>query len=154
MSVDFGNLLNKQSSDRTRPSVVPVADYPAIITKYEPVPPNKHFEKPVWQIRVFARLQGLPEGMSQEDVGVADVRGIVLKKEFDYQNEDGSDADGLWKLNALLESVGVAPGSGTYGELLPQLQGKQVIASVGQWTDKKTGDVGGNDIKKMVGIGG
>lgn len=149
---DFGALLKKPSTGQTRPTVFAIGEYPGIITKFEPIPPAtfKDFEKP-WQIRVMVRVTGLPEGMSVEDCG-GDPIGSVFKRDFDYQNKDGSDAARLWQLNALLESIGVSPNGSSYDELLPQLQGKQVLASIGQYNDRETGQPGGNEIKKMAGF--
>ncbi len=155
---DFGALLKKPASGQTRPTVFAIGEYPGIITKFEPIPPatfkgkggNDDFEKP-WQIRVMARVTGLPEGMTAEECG-GDQVGSVFKRDYDYQNKDGSDAAKLWQLNALLESVGVTPNGESYDALLPQLQGKPVLMSVGQYNDKETGQPGGNQINKMAGF--
>lgn len=152
---DFAQLFRKPAGGSTRPTLLPTGDYPAIIVGYEGIL-NERFNPKMYQVRVNVRLQGWPEGLdsSQVPVGV-DVTKKQFRKDYDYQDESGNDAERLYQLRALFESLGIVTSGRNFDECLPELHGKAVIASLSTYKDNKPGGTGepvGNDVSKIIGM--
>lgn len=156
MAPNFSSMLRKPAGQAKKPDALPVGDYPGIVKSYEVHDKNKN--KTV-QVDYQVAYLGWPESVSDDQRVVTSddgtQRSIDLskrqsRKAFYIFNQDGSEADDLWKLDEFLRSCGIEPKGRSYEELIPEAVGKRVIAPVTQKYDEGKNETF-NNIGKLVG---
>jgi hypothetical protein len=157
MAVDFSALLRRPSGTSKRPKALVAGSYPAKIKKWEVGDKNQN-QTPY--VRFHLALLGWPESADDsdkfqegQDAGQLipiDLSKRQLSADVYIRNRDGSDA--MYKIDDLLRSCGIEPdGTTPYEQLLPRLEGVDVLADVAQYINQKTGEAG-NQVNRIVGV--
>lgn len=157
---DFSQFLRRPAGEAKKASVLFATDYPGTIKSFETGDQNKN-KTPY--VRFHLSLTGfgdaVPESWEQwnplanggaggmEPVQKADVDLSKRQLRRDFFLTD----DALWRLDDLIRSCGIDPTGRVYEEVLPELQGAQVLIEVQQYTNEKNGEVG-NQVGKLVGL--
>lgn len=147
--VDFTKLLNAKAGEAKKPKVLMAGNYPGVITRHEllPAPEGKDYQT---IIRFHLRPTGWPEE-AQDDDKTQDMgngpQAIDLSKR--QLRRDFYDSS-LYRLDEFIRSCGVEANGRSYSEVLPELTGVQVLMSVEQYMNQRTGEFG-NQIGNLVG---
>ena len=147
--VDFSSILDKGFGQAKKPKVLPAADYPAVITGWQPIEAPKDKEYKVI-VRFSVKLLDWPAGTDpadqlEEDGTQIDLGKRKLRRDY-YDNR-------LFDLDQLFIDAGVDIEEGTsYRESLPMLVGAQVLAEVTQYVNQRSGELG-NQINNLRGLG-
>lgn len=139
---DFSKLLKMPAGKAKKPSALPIADYPGVIKSFELGDQNKNRTP-------YARLQlgltgwadSVDEADRVEEGSDGQPKPIDLSKKQlrkDYYLTD----EALWRLDALITSLGIEPNGRTYEEVLPELVGKPVLVQVQQYLNQQNNEIG------------
>lgn len=148
--VDFSKLLKKPAGEAPKPNAIPVADYPGVITKWEPGV-NERMSPPKAFVRFHCRPTGPADNIEQselDDLNI-DLTKVQLRRDFFFDTEDPTDR-GLYYLDEFLRSCGVDPKGRVYEECLPEVIGSPVLIAVGQYVNQNTSEVQ-NQVNRLVG---
>jgi len=135
--VDFRSLLDKPAGEAEKPKPLPAGDYPATIMSW--LTDNKN-KKQTPYVRFTFKVNGLPEDASPEDFQRADGTPMDLSKlkfSRDYYLTD----DALWRLDKLLEDLGIETSNRSYGETIPETVGMEVMIEIQQQMNQETDQV-------------
>jgi hypothetical protein len=144
--VDFSAMLQKSPEALPKPPALPVGNYGGTIIRYEFGDKNKNNTP---YCRVFVKLHTWPDEVPEDERAG---RGSLGQLSRDYYLRDKDGGDGIqWMLAELLRSCGLS--GRPMEELIPELNGKEVIAGVKQYINEKTSEIG-NDISRLTGQGG
>lgn len=148
---DFTHLLRKPSGQAAKPAALPVGDYPGVIASFEYGDANKNKTPYVrLQLKPVDWPADMPEGDKEQQLPDGTSRPIelgkrTLRRDF-YLTEDA-----LHRLDDLIRSCGIEPGR-MYDEIIPELQGKDVIIEIKQ-RPSQDGEEMFNDVGKVTGVG-
>lgn len=152
---DFGALYNKPAGQAKRPPVLPKDDYRGMIVGAHSDGEMGDNKTPYvqWPVRLTDWGPSVPDSWTVYDTTTnamvetsksdVDITKRQLQARFFVTD------DALPMLDDFLRSCGIDMEGKTYGEVLPQVVGKQVIVSVGQYTNKQTFEVR-NVVDKIV----
>lgn len=146
---DFSKLLNRPAGQAKSPKALIPGNYPGVVKSFEmlPAPEGKDYETIV---RFHIGLTGWPDSVSDDDkmqdLGDGMKPIDLAKKQLRRDFYDSS----LKRLDDFIRSCGVEPNNRSYNEVLPELVGSHVIASVEQYLNQRTSDLG-NQIGNLVG---
>lgn len=146
---DFSKLANAKAGEAKKPKAIPEDNYPGIIKgwSFEPAPPGKQYEMIVrFNLGLTDWGPNVGEADKFQDLGQGpkpiDLSKLQFRRDF-YDNV-------LYRLDDFIKSCGVDMNGRTYQEVLPELVGKRVIASVKQYLNERTSEIG-NNVGDLVG---
>lgn len=123
---------------------MPSASYPGIIKTFEMGDNNKN-KTPY--VRFHLGYTGWPDEVDSEARAGIELQKRQQRKDF-YVSEDA-----LWRLDEFVRTCGVEPHGRAYGEIFPELIGKEVLIEVLQDLNQSTNEMF-NKIEKVVGTEG
>ena len=144
---DMSSLLDRRAGESRRPVVLPQDNYPALVKSYEFLQPEGQRKARIrvnlllteWGASVPSKWQGVTANGKMIDVDrdEIDLSKISMRKDF--------DEDQLYRLEDLMESMGIGLGS-SFRELLNDLIGREVLVEVRQFVNPNN-----NEIMNVVG---
>lgn len=143
--VDFTSLLKKPAGEAKKPAALEPGDYPGVIKTYELGDNNKN-KTPY--VRFALGLSGWPDGadpQTREDGEPVDLSTKSLRRDF-FLTEDA-----LFRLDELLNGLGIATKGRTYEEVLPEAVGSQVIIEVQQYMNQSNNEIG-NQVGRITAL--
>ena len=155
--VDFSALLRKPAGEAKKPPTLPPGDYQAVIKSFAPGDDNQN-KTPY--IRFIVGLMDWPADApdewsdAQEDGTVVTVtRGDVELSKRQMRRDYYLTEDSLFRLDDLIRSCGIEAAGRAYEEVLPEMIGQQVLATVKQGLNQQTNKIFVN-IDKLTGVSG
>lgn len=142
---NFNELLAKPVDDAKRPPAMPAGTFFGNITKYEFDKSNSEKKTPL--VRFFVQLTHAHESIPAEDLDGIDVTKRTMRREY-YLTPDAD-----WRLAEMLKTLGIDTAGRSFGETIPEAQGKAVQVEVTrELNKKKPTDPPFNNISDMAGI--
>ncbi len=139
---DFSTLLRQPAGQAPKPKALVPGDYPAVVKKFEvlPAPEGKDYSA---IIRLHLGLMDWPATASEDDKLQPKADGSTMPIDLSKRQlrKDFYDS-AMWRFDDFIKSCGIAIGSQTYEEILPQLVGAQATAQVQQYLNQKNNDLG------------
>lgn len=154
--VDFTQFASKPAGEAKRPPVLPADDYLGIVKSFELGDENANHTPYVrfaiglldWGPNVPDEWPiAAPDGTVQ-DISKSDIDLSKRQMRRDYYITD----EALWRLDEFIRSCGVEPSGRSYGEIIPELIGKQVTVKIEQYLNKRTNEIG-NQVGQLIGLG-
>lgn len=146
-NVDFSALLKRPAGEAEKPLPLPIGDYPAIVKAYE-VGTAKNENKTPY-VRFQIGLLGWPESVDESERLTKGGNQIDLSKRT-FRRDYYMTTDALWRFDEFLRTTGVTISGRTYEEILPEIIGCQVTATISQYLNERSNELG-NQVEKLFG---
>lgn len=140
---DFSSLLRKPAGMAKKPEALPKGDYQGVIKSFELGDANKNRTP---YVRFHLGLVAFPDTLDHDATQGIDLSKRQLRRDFFLTD------DAMWRLDALIRSVGIEPNERPYEEILPEMVGQQVLVGVDQYLNPANSEVG-NQVGSLTGAG-
>lgn len=142
---NFNELLSKPVDEAKRPPAMPAGTFFGNVSKYEFDKTSSEKKTPL--VRFFVSLTHAHDSIPAEDLDGIDISKRVMRREY-YLTPDAD-----WRLAEFLKSCGIETAGRSFGETIPEAQGKAVQVEVTrELNKKKPTDPPYNNISDMAGI--
>lgn len=128
----FQDVLNKPAADVKAPSPLPVGTYLCLVDG--PGEFGKIGQKQTDCINWKLKPMQAQDDVNQADLATA-LNGAALQDKV-IRHRSFITEESVWRLKQFLEHLGIEEGSKSLGEMIPEAQGKQVLATVGHRTSE------------------
>jgi len=142
MAVLFKELLNKPADTIEKPKALPAGTYIGAITKYEF---GESKEKKTPFVRFIFAVHSAGEDVDPDSLVGVDLSKKTLRRDF-YLTDDA-----LYRVKELMESCGHSTTGRTLGEIMPDMNGTQVMLEVTQRSSQDGSEVY-NDVGNVKGV--
>lgn len=139
----FSDLLSKPVDDVKKPAPWPAGTYFGIAVRYELGESN---QKKTPYVRFILACTG-----AGEDIAPEDIEGVDFSKKS-FRTDFYLTPDSEYRLKEFIESLGISTSGRTFGELLPECNGKEVLIEMGQRNSDDGLEIY-NEVKRVRGVG-
>ena len=135
---DFGSMLRRPAGKAVKPPLLPYADYPGVIAAFEfrKTNPSEKNPEPQDYVRLQIKLTAWPDSIPEAQRGFTDSENVFHPMDLtkrQYRKDYYFTEERLYLIDDLIKQCGItADGVRSYEELIPELRGASVTASITQ----------------------